>query len=386
MKKIFITICLSIICNFLFAQNKTVDSLKKVLKTTKDVHKRIDLYAEIGNNLIALNLDLAKPYTDTAFKIANTCNYEKGLAKVFNNYGKIYYRHSEYEKSLLYLEKSVALYKKMDNKERIGTLLSNIAIINIEKGDLELALNNLTQSITILEKTNNKFQLASSYNILGGYYLNISKFKESNEYFFKALKLKELIKDTIGQIISFNNIFINFYNLNDFEKAIFYNQKSMNLSKLVKDTMGIADCILNEACVLSSKKECKIAIEKYFECYKLYKSIDNKNSMCLTLGNIGNNYIRLKDYDNALNYLKQSLDIAKVIDNKLRIIFALRQIGETYNFDGNPKKAIPFIDSSLVISKKINNLDEIKTNLFTLAESYKLLGNCIYLGYQIKKK
>ncbi|MDJ0799099.1 MAG: tetratricopeptide repeat protein [Calothrix sp. MO_167.B12] len=89
-------------------------------------------------------------------------------------------------------------------------------------------------------------------------------------------------------------------------------------------------------------------------CNKLLKKLDFKLDIKL-LNTLGNSDYVLGNYNQAINYLEQSVGIAEQINDSLGINNALINMGKVYEALGNYSRAIDCHKESLSIAKNINN-------------------------------
>ena len=71
---------------------------------------------------------------------------------MLNNMAQIYLAQGDYNKTLNYLENSLAIRRKVGDREGEGTTLNNISQIYYDQGNHKKALDYLEQSLSTLAK------------------------------------------------------------------------------------------------------------------------------------------------------------------------------------------------------------------------------------------
>ncbi len=158
------------------------------------------LYTGLGKNKEALTA-----YTK-ALKISNQNNNLK-QEFALRGIGTVYFNFGEYEKSIVYLEKSLAIIKVKKDKNLESRLLSDIALVYLELGAFQKAIDfsqaSLKTDSSIMNKPHN---VAFSYGVIGDSYVELATEQKSNPklldsaimYLEKAVKLHKEFKSLRG--------------------------------------------------------------------------------------------------------------------------------------------------------------------------------------------
>jgi len=158
------------------------------------------------------------------------------MGSVLGNMGNAYYRKGDYDMSLDYMKKALAIDEEIDDKKGIAHYIGNIALIHYAKGDLDKALNYLERSIGIKEEMGNKSALAVSLSNLGVLYQNEKGYYDkAMVYYERSLAISEELgdKDQIGRCLG--NIGSVYSDKGDYDKALNYLERSLALSEEMGD-------------------------------------------------------------------------------------------------------------------------------------------------------
>lgn len=95
-------------------------------------------------------------------------------------------------------------------------------------------------------------------------------------------------------------------------------------------------------------------------------------SKAFALNNLGSIYKLKGDYDRAINFYTQSLNIKKKNGNKSGMAASLNNIGIIYNYRGDYAKAIKYYTESLKIREEIGNKSGIAASLNNIGSFYQV--------------
>ena len=119
------------------------------------------------------------------------------------------------------------------------------------------------------------------------------------------------------------------------------------------------------------------ALTFYQKCLKI-ESVINTKEVGITLMNIGVIYREMKEYDKALDYVNQALDLAIKYKNKESYSSCYNGMGMIYRRMKNYEKALECYQLSMEASIEIDDKDNI-------AQSYNNMGAVYYIKKDYKK-
>lgn len=374
-------ICLYLIVSVIVnAQEISIDSLKSALKFAKNDTIRINILKEL---IEAENDDkIWVVYNDQMLKlsekgVASSPSgsilkrfYLKSVASGLNNIGFLANNHGDISKALTYYQKSLKIQEEIKDKGGIANSTNNIGYIHNSHGDIPKALDYYHKSLRIYEEMlaenknineipNIKKGIAYSLNNIGQIYLTQGDVAKTLDCYYRALKIREEIKDPKGISQSFNNIGFALYKHGD---------PSCKSDK--------------ETCV----KEGRIkAFDYYIRSLKLREEINDKRGIAISLGHLGGAYADMGDPDckeskedclkagqnKALKYFQRSLTILEEIQDKWGIANSLNDIGLILLEQKKITEAMVYADRCLKTSKELGYPLNIKKASSLLKKIYK---------------
>lgn len=322
----------------LLGQKQSSNSVAASLKSMKEDSLKVNLLNKTGFSLINTDTIRALQYSNEALRISKELGWKEGIAKSNFALGTVYNQYLQFDKALVYF------------KQALGT--------------------------------SNKKLNSTVYQSLGNVYINKSDFSKALDYYFRALKIDESLKDKkdIAKISA--NIGSIYYGIHDFKNAIFYFNKAAKGNKETGNETDLAIVYRNIGGVYNSMGQTQKAIPYYENAYQL--SLKTKNEVLQTriLSDFALLYYNLNDFDKAIDYIQTSLKAKKSIDQQT-IAFNHGLLGDAYIGKAKGIKnnrifldsAFTNLDKALKLHKEFKSNRDLAYDYSSLTQVYKLRGD-----------
>jgi len=271
---LFLLVTLGLLCNNVFAQNPTIDSLKTLLALEKVDTSKVNLMNKIGIELKSTG---------------------------------------EYEDALKIAEQAKILAEKTGFKKGIANSLNNIGVIYFEQGNYPEALKNHFAGLKIREEIGDKKGIATSLNNIGNVYNYQGNYLEALQNHLASLKIKEEIGDKKGISKSLNNIGIIYEIQGNYSEALKKHLASLKINEEIGDKRGIAMSLNNIGNVYYNQGNYPEVLENYLASLKIMEEIGDQFGIAISLNNIGKTYIATGKTTEGKEFLKRSLQLSKEI-------------------------------------------------------------------------
>jgi adenylate cyclase len=307
-----------------FAQKTKADSLLTVLKSAPADSNRINTLLELNKVFGSRNIDSARMFVSEAIRIAEASGNKKQHALALKTMGNSYYQKDN-NAALDYWEKSLSLYRSIQDSSGEANLLSNIGALYMNEGDDSKAM----------------------------------------EYYVRALELGELLKENLRIATALNNMG-SIYNHNESTRprALEMYHRSLPLSEARKDLDAVGTTYFNIAEVNLSIGKNDSAL---YYSLKSLKTLEGTEKVFLPLKVLGDMYDSLKNYSRALSYYQQADSIATRFRNQRYEIQSKIGLGDLYFKVGDYKKSIEAY-------AKAEELARLTRQNFLLKDAYKGLA------------
>ncbi len=195
----------------------------------------------------------------------------KYKAFIFNNLGIVFDELEEYNEAINYLEKSLALKRKLkgDFERSMGLTLNNMLKVYRRSGEYDLAIKKYDEIFSNKNLINNHPDV--HVLALGNYANTLYLSKQTDllpGLYLKALRICDSINDSYNSIIIHQHLAEYYNNENNKESAKYYAYKAKNISEQYNN-----DDLLKSLLLLSKIEEGNIAANHLKEYVKLSDSL-----------------------------------------------------------------------------------------------------------------
>ncbi len=316
LKKNILIFCFTIVsCAVLFSQNRYIDSLEAVIKTSANDTTKVKLYYRLSDKY------RRSGKTDSSINCANRAlvlaNSLPGrgpqilASKVLNLLGAIYSVNSNYKKALEYYGFALNASQKLNDQKEVIRCLTNIGIVYRSQGNYPLALSYYLKALKAAEEINDKENIAAAFASIGVLYDDNNEFDIALGYYFKALQLEEQLNDKENVAADLNNIGNIYAELGKLNLAREYYKRALKTNEELQRKSGIATTLGNLGNLFSKNKKYDVALEYYFKALEINQKLGNTRGIAIKLSNIGRCYLNLGNNKKAIVYLQQAVNLGK---------------------------------------------------------------------------
>ena len=199
------------------------------------------------------------------------------------------------------------------------------------------------EALEISEKIKFLPGIAESADNIGNVYYDQGAFVQALEYFNKSIRNKEKLGNKIQISKAYNKLGNAYVRKGDRDVALSYYNKSLNLSKEIGYNRGVIACLTNLGNFYNSKKKADYdkALEYHLQAIQV-EGVPDKKVLAYNFNRIGDLYLRKGDFSNALRYYRQELLVARTDGDDVEMQKAYRGISEVYAKRNDYQKAYEY--------------------------------------------
>jgi tetratricopeptide (TPR) repeat protein len=219
--------------------------------------------------------------------------------------------------------------------------------------DKDSAFAYTQEKLLLSKKLNYRVGISESYLALGSWYYLQSNNQRALEYYYKALKLAEEIKDSllIGSCYSGIGLILDAQKnyeeaLTNFRKIFIY---WSNPSKEYKAVL-----FANLAATFLKQNQLDSALHYAEESYQLFRTADDKTAMTSSLRTLTEVYFKLGNKILGEAYFKVGVENAMQTNNRRNLAALFRVAAAQFLNDGNKASALFYCKKALSIYQKLN--------------------------------
>jgi LytS/YehU family sensor histidine kinase len=393
------------LCIVCFAQREKIDSLKKVLTSLKDT-ARIDCFNNLSLGYVQLEKkDSANYFAMLAYQQSNQVNYLHGMAialarkarivKHFDNdcaaseklvraslnyfnstgnkegingaYHEMIYAlqcQSRFEEAAEYNMKQLEFYKYKGNNEGIFNVLKSMSALYKEAGNYEKSFYYIQQCRQYARENNNLYWLQCALFGLGGLFMKIDDYHSAVTNYRQAFEMdnpqfeKNRIDEEWDIWIKMEYAEI-FSHLGQFDSAWHYFE--LYKPATVEDRYyRIYLVSTGEYYFLQKKYE--QALQNFLQGLNFHKKLNDRNEIQRSIIFAAQTYLALEQYDSAMHYGKEALNIAYTTKAKQIIRDACKVIYTVFDWRKQKDSANIYFREYSAERNFVAN-DQVKTKL-----------------------
>jgi serine phosphatase RsbU (regulator of sigma subunit)/Tfp pilus assembly protein PilF len=364
--KIFHWIVVLIFLLPLTSNSSNIDSLKKVLQTTKSDTMRVKLLKIIGEENSIFRIGYWDSISKDCELLSLKGNAEeklfalKYLSISLNNIGYVADEQGDIKKAIEYYKKGLNIQEKINDKSGVARALLNIGSVYEEYGDIVQALEYYQSSLKIRELINDERGIANCLNNIGIVQLKQKSYSKSLMYFFKALKLYEKINEIGLKSIVLSNIGLVYQNQQNFNSALVYYLKAQKIQEENGDEFNLTHTLNNIGSYYLSLKKYDLALEYFNRNLKLQERLQYKKGKAVTLSNMADALFNTGKISESQKLAEESIKLLQELGFPDKISSTSYLLSKIYAQTGNYKGAFSMFVLYKKMNDSINNIDNRK--------------------------
>ena len=264
------------------------------------------------------------------------------------------YLQSKYAEGLAYIQKAFALAEQIDYKKGICNSLNNIGTIFYVQGNYTHAMDYFLRSLKIAEEIGNTRLATIAMGNIGNLYDGLKDYPLALEYQKKALELAEEGRSNfISNTLS--NIGITYFSMGDYNNAFTYQQRAIKIRYETGDKRGIVICLNNLAKIFI--KESKLITAKNYlqKSLELAEELGSKSLIVEAKILMGSVLARSDQFDEAELYLKETLTMAEELGALPPRIAITEELYNYYKVNNDYNQALHYHEQMIDLKEQISN-------------------------------
>ena len=294
------------------AQSSSVDSLLKRLEFVQQPQERIEVLNQL--RLAYLNVDQSKAieFAQQAVKTSGW-NSTKSRASAHYNLGLTFQYYGQYEDAIREYQSALKFHKEKPNTipVEIYNVLERIGESALEISLFETAIEAYKEYNTFAEDFDDKVSNSHALTQIGRAYELEGNVEDAIRYYNLALAKNEENNDSTKICDSFYHLGRLYAREKDYKKAIEYFKFSLSSYKRAFDHQKygevynqIGKCYLD----MGDADNIKMARSYFDDALPFFDETDDRRGLAITWSNLGDTYLMVKQYPEALRHYLKSLD------------------------------------------------------------------------------
>lgn len=222
------------------SQNAYVDSLKLEVRHAASDSTKILLLRKIAWYYLTRDLDLAREYTDQAYAISTERGYEFQMASCRHYYGLIHRLEGDYSAAIPHFTYALDFYLAEGMEESATGPLFNLAVVYSFIGDWEKSLEYYYRELAINEKYENRRGVGNTLNSIGLVHKKMGEYQKAREKFLSSLEIFEAEADSNNLPNVLTSLAQLESDLENWHEAEAYALRSLAIDRVQQNKWGLA--------------------------------------------------------------------------------------------------------------------------------------------------
>ncbi|WP_333876582.1 tetratricopeptide repeat-containing sensor histidine kinase [Flavobacterium sp.] len=364
----FLLCCLSLFAVGAWSQNPKADSLISVLKKTRNDIDKVQLLNAIADEYKTSHPKLMSEYAQQAYQLAQKINFEVAEGNALLNLGNANIITGDYPKALRYFTGAQHLFETLtvknntDKQKGLAKALGSIGIIFSEQSNYSKALEYYLKAVKIYEQLKDDEKCAKLYNNIGIVYKSMSADFKALEYFIKAQKIQEKRKD-VNVGITYTNIGNSYLSQKNLPNALNYYNKAKIALDRNPNPRALGEWYNNFGLYHKASGNPAKAIENWNSAIRTFQSIDDKFGIADSYIYLGQLYLQQNKLAEAMQMAQQSLTLAKEIKVLEQIVISEKLLSDIYSQQNNTALALQHFKRYSEAKDSLTNEENIRRSV-----------------------
>ncbi|NKI32492.1 hypothetical protein [Croceivirga thetidis] len=358
-------------------QSQKLDSLLTSYAAQVEDSLKVQTAHTLYEAYLESNPKRADFYAQKALEISQRIGYKSGIAKSNHRMGKSLLIARELDAANEYFEKSLVIYKELDDPHHQGLVFIDLIQLDYVKPNYNRALARINEKLSVYSKPKpDSLILLRLYNIQAKVYTRQTNYAEGFESALKALSIAEQLK-LPAEIVKVKGILGNLYHYtNDKAKAIAIKEENLEYYRKQNNRRKIGHALNDIGNSYYVIEEYKLALRYLEESLSFSEEVGNQGLIGITLFNIGKTHIRLGAIQKGITFLKRSVNHSRYVSqHALSESWALKRLGDVYTEElRTPEKALPYLDRAIILADSIGNKDDLYQSYRDRSQAYEAMG------------
>lgn len=411
LKQIWLFVKIILVSGTLQAQS--IEALQTQLAATPKSTQKVDLYNNLAGLYWDINFEIANAYTDSAFQLASSLNYARGLTEVKANLGLSNFAKDQYRSAIAYFNEAYKEAVEMGNKElankinllkinhyvlmgnyrlaseefkkfekdfepgsrAYATYLASYGRLKYLQGYIHEAELPLLNSLKIRIDSNYRGNLSSVNMMLAKVKISQSDYLLARKYLLEAEKYA--LEDQ--QIYWLANVYVEtadyYLNLGKFDSASLNLEKALSIYQDAEFNHGIMMVNQKYTDLYISKINYIEALSYALDALKIAEHLEVKKTRAELYNSLAWIHKDERNFQTGIEYIEKALTLHREMGDKKGEAATLNTLGNIYNLRGEYDQALENLSLSLQLRREIGYSRGESSSLFNIGLIKQKLGN-----------
>jgi two-component system, NarL family, sensor kinase len=357
----------------LYGQANITNNEEKIIAYLTDDTAKINRLNAYAEKIQFANPTKAISIIEQTIALALKVNYPLGLSIAYGLRAGLLFYEMKLDSCKILVDKAYSIMSKYNDKaskNQRANLINRYAAIYQRRLNYDSAVELYLQAANILKETGDEQKIINSYYNLSGIYKYLG---DTTKTFFYARETNKIAKKTNDTVHLIRGLIVlgEAYNfIKNYDSLLIVSEKGLKLASTQQMTFAIG--IFNNFIGLSytnKTMQYDSAIRHYNIALAAFDNINIQFDKALVLQNMGNAYLKKKDYINAIKFSKQSAEISKNLKLDQVQTLSLMDLVQAEEKIGNIPESYKYLKQYVGLNDSIQNRN-IQKKVYDLEAKY----------------
>jgi len=286
------------------------------------------------------------------------------------------YIDNQIDTAFLLGQSALNLSERLNYEYGIAKSLFLLGRVLQYQGNYEKAKEYSLISYDLFNKMNKSKEKTLVLISLGNAHRRAGNYKESLEYFLSSLQINSELNDSVRIAGVTGDLAILYQEMREYDISLHYHLQALELRrKLNLSNESILVNLMNIGIVYDLTLDYNMALQYYHEAINLIDNNTGKLNQSLLLHNLGRVYASMENYNSAKYYYLKSVEIKEKISAMDHIITSWLGLGGMLVYEGNYKEGQAYILKAYNLAKEQGSLKKLRTTSEYLVWAYEKKRN-----------
>ncbi len=315
-----------------------IQALQEQIDTATTPHEKIDALNALAYKLRNVDAKHSLELAQTAHEIAQAEQYPQGIADSLVNTSHYHVRFAQYVLANEEGLKALALYEQLNDHAGQADALQILCWAQENLDNYSEAVELGQRARKLAQEIGNRTLEALALHRLGNNYKRSNNYELAITVYGEALALDRVLGDEENQGIVLTSMALTYLAAEQYDQAVHYAQQALQLGEILEASKGFAYVVLGG--VHKGRQEYTQALESYQAELAIAKKIGMDRLALSALETIGEVYLKLGQFESAIQSLTQGLNLAAKTNIKYNLFKCHLFLAEAYERQGNLAQAL----------------------------------------------
>jgi tetratricopeptide (TPR) repeat protein len=341
--------------------SQDIDSLKLVLKASKNNKTKVELYNKISSALCNNNPQEALLYADSALQLSQMIKDKKNSDWAWFNKGKIYQLMGDFKNCKNCFQNTLNFAKSEKDDKKLAQSYGQLGICYRNAEKYKTALTYFQKALNYAEKSEDNNLVAGCCNNMANVLSDLKQYENAAEYLQRIIDMKELIPDSDNLSAAYTNYAEIKSVEGNFEEAKIMLQKAIEIDTRNNNLHALSGGYSNLAGLEYMSGNLDGALRMMEKVIEIDLKIGSPSILAADYNNLGSIYQEFKKYNQAIQYYKISIEYSKKQSGMVDILSSLNGISQCKALTGDMNGAYYTLLESMAIKDTLYNDQTNKT-------------------------